>query len=149
VFTPTEQTLIVGALDEMNGTAGRGEFIRFCVLTDHEDVAFFRQRQAQMYAGYHNRVEPVQRFIGIGELAAGLSADGKLVFIVPLDHLTWTENVGRFAEALNYRIDTLPEVKSKELWLAGTLSTLAQQTLSGRGWVIRQQIEARLLETQK
>jgi hypothetical protein len=144
VFTPTQQTLLVAALDDMRGTADRGEFIRFCVLTDNEDVAFFRQRQAQMYAAYHTGIEPIQRFIPIGELAAGLTAAGKLVFAVPLDHLVWTEQVGRFADAVNYRIDSSPEVKSKELWVTGTISALAQQALTGRGWGIQQQADSRL-----
>jgi hypothetical protein len=144
VFTPTQQTLITAALDAMNGTAGRGEFIRFCVLTDSEDVAFFRQRQAQMYAAYHTGVEPVQRFIAIGELAAGLSAEGRLIFAAPLDHLVWTEPVGRFADAVNYRIDTLPDVKSKELRITGTVSALAQQALAARGWQIQQQAQTGL-----
>ena len=53
VFTPREQTLFVAAVDEMRGVADRERLVQLAALTRNEDVSFFRQRQAEMYAGYH------------------------------------------------------------------------------------------------
>jgi len=82
------------------------------------NVAFFRERQAEMYAGYHKAVAPLNDFVSLGELAAGRTADGSLVFCAPLDHLVWTESIGRFITAANKVIDETGP-KKKQLWVTG------------------------------
>ncbi len=145
VFSPRHQTLLVAALDEMNGTADRGRFVKFAVLTDTEDVALFRQRQAQMFAGYHRRVKPLERFVSVGELAAARTADGRLVFNAPLDHLAWTESMARFVSAATRQVDAMPDVKAKHLWFTGSVSPLARKSLNRLGWKVHDNAEERLL----
>jgi hypothetical protein len=70
VFTPREQTLIVLALNEMTGTKNRGAFVKYAVPTNDPDMAGFRQRQAEMYTGYHRSVEPIQEFVPFGRFVA-------------------------------------------------------------------------------
>ena len=53
IFTPREQTHLVNALSEMNGVADRGAFVRLALSTVNTTIASFRERQAQMYAGYN------------------------------------------------------------------------------------------------
>jgi len=95
IYTPREQTLLVAALDQMNGTKARAEFIRFAVLTGNADVALFRTRQTLMYAAYNRSVTPIERFVPVGQIAAVINQKGALVFNVPFDHLVWTEEMAR------------------------------------------------------
>ena len=46
-FSPREQTILVSALVEMQGVAERDRFVQLAALTNKDDVAFFRQRQAE------------------------------------------------------------------------------------------------------
>jgi len=145
VFTPREQTLIVEALSGMAGTENRGAFIRHAVLTDNADLAYFRQRQAGMYAGYHRSVEPLARFVSVGKVAVGQKKDGTIVFCAPLDHLYWTPAIGAFVELFEADLLAVPEVKGKELWLGGTLSEMARKELEARGWSVKEGSEGQLL----
>jgi len=145
VFSPREQTLLVHALDEMKGVGDRAAFIRFAVATPNRNIAFFRERQAEMYAGYHKAVAPVGSFISLGELAAARTGSGALVFCAPLDHLVWTEPMGRFITTSNKVIDQAG-AKEKQLWVTGTLSAVARKELEDRGWKVQESSEERLFK---
>ncbi|HLA80113.1 MAG TPA: hypothetical protein VJP78_00575 [Thermoleophilia bacterium] len=144
VFTPREQTVIVEALEGMQGVTDRGAFVKFAVLTENPDLAFFRQRQAEMYASYHRKVAPLARFVPVGRTTAALSRDGTLVFNAPLDHLVWTRQNAEFARSVSAQIDGMPGVRAKHLWLAGGASPLARQNLEKLGWKVFEGAEARL-----
>jgi hypothetical protein len=151
VFSPRRQTLLVSALDQMKGVKNRAVFVHFAVLTRDQDVAFFRQRMAQMYVAYHKTVEPIDRFILLGKevpirnLGIARTTSGKIIFHAPLDYLVWTELIANIFEAMNRVVDNMPPVKGKELWLAGTVSALARQKIQDAGWVIHDKVEARFL----
>src|SRR5262245_60458901 len=108
-FSPREQTLLVHALDEMAGVGNRAAFIRFAIATPNRTMAFFRQRQAEMYAGYHKTVASLSSFVSLGELAAARTGNGALVLCVPLDYLVWTEPMAKFITAANKVIDDRSE----------------------------------------
>lgn len=145
VFTPREQTLIVEALDRMPETENRGAYVRHAVLTDNADLAYFRQRQAGMYLGYHRSVEPLARFVSVGKVAVGQKKDGTIVFCAPLDHLYWTPAIGAFVDLFEADLQTVPDVKGKEIWLGGTLSKPARKELEARGWTVKEGSDAKLL----
>ena len=149
VYTPRQQTLFVFALDEMKRTANRAAYVKFAVPAKTPNMTFFRQLQAEMYAGYSRNVETIERFEPFGGLVAARARGGKLVFNAPLDHLVWTESMGRFIDGANYRVNQLPWVKEKQLWVAGTVSPLAREQLTKRGWKVQEKSEAGLLDMAK
>jgi hypothetical protein len=136
IYSPREQTLIVYALDSMKGTKNINSYIKFAILTDSPDVAFFRQRQAQMYAEYHNKVEPIDSFISVGQSSAAMTKGGKLVFNAPLDHLLWTKGVDALMFTFEQNLSKMQGVKSKEMYLTGSVSDLAKKTIEGYGWKV-------------
>jgi hypothetical protein len=144
-YSPREQTLLVGALAEIKNASNRAAFVKFAVPTNNPDMAFFRHRQAEMYAGYHKSVEPIERFEGFGRFAAARTRDGKLVFNVPLDHLAWTENMAGFVDAAIHHTKSLPRVTEKHLWVTGSVSPLALKDLNKRGMLVHERSEGRLL----
>jgi len=146
IYTPREQTLLVASLEEMKRTRNRAVFAKFSAAVDSPTLAYLRQRQAEMYAGYDRLVETVQEFVPFGGLAAARTRADKLVFNVPLDHLVWTQTMARFIEAANYHVNQLGWVKAKQLWVGGTVSLLAQKEIERRGWKIQQQTEAGLMD---
>ena len=146
VYSPVQQTKLVNALAEMQGVADRGQFVRFAVLTRDEEVAFFRTRQAAMYARFHKRVSRIKQFVPVGELAAARLADGTLVFCAPLDHLAWTQTMANYVLAANQNVTAAPGIKVKQLWVAGTVSPLAVAALEQHGWKIQERQENRLID---
>ena len=144
IFSPREQTLLVHAVSEMNGVTDRGAFVRLALPSQNSTVALFRQRQAQMYAGYNKSVAPVESFISLGQFAVARAANGALVFNLPLDYLVWTEPMAQLLTGANQLVNNLPDIKEKQVWISGTLSPRARKEIESRGWQVHDRAEAQL-----
>jgi hypothetical protein len=144
LFSPRQQTILVNALNEMKSVANRAAFVRLALVSSNPIVAYFRQRQAEMYEGFHRDVTPIESFVALGDFAAARTKAGALVFNVPLDYLAWTEPIARLLTGANQLVTELPGIKDKQLWLAGTLSARARKEIESRGWQVQEQTEARL-----
>jgi len=145
VFSPREQTLLVHALGEMNGVADRGALVRLSLPSQNSTVALFRQRQAEMYAGYNKSVAPLQSFISLGQFAMSRTVNGALVANFPADYVVWTEPMARWMTGANQAVNNLPGVKERHLWLTGSLSPRARKEIASRGWQIHDHAEAQLM----
>jgi len=145
VYSPRYQTLLVNALDEMKGVGNRATFVRFAAASADKDIAFFRERQAEMYAGYHKAVAPIETFIALGEFAAARTTKNEVVFNIPMDHLVWTEDMARLVTAADKRVTQLTRPANKQLWITGTMSARARKEIESRGWRVNERAEARLL----
>ena len=138
VFTPREQTLLVYALAGMKNTRNRSEFIKFAVLTEDADLAYYRARQAQMYAGYDRNIGRIDSFVTIGEFSTARTKDGKIVFNVPLDYLLWTHGMSRAVSIITQRVNSLKGIKEKHIWITGGMSPLARSNIEKMGWTIQE-----------
>ena len=146
VYTPREQTLLIDALAGINRAQNRAAFIKTAVLTDDPDLTFFRQRQAQLYAAFNRAVEPIAAFEEIGHFAAARTGSGKLLFAVPLDHLLWTKGFAAVASSITNEV-SLKGVKERHLWVTGTLSPLAKESIGKMGWKVRENAEELLTDS--
>src|SRR5262249_29029655 len=143
IFSPREQTLLVHALGEMNGVAERGALVRLALPSQNSTIAFFRQRQAQMYAGYNKSVTPLESFISLGQFAVARGVNGGLVVNFPADYVVWTEPMAQWLTAGNELVNKyLSWVKEKHLWLTGSLSPRARKEIESRGWQVHDRAEA-------
>jgi hypothetical protein len=149
VFTPREQTVLVSALDEMTGVTDRERFVQLAALTHNPDMAFFRQRQAEMYAGYHKSVAPIVQFVSVGQLAAARAKNGALVFNVPVDYMAWTEPLGQLVANTDLVVNQLPGLTEKQLWVTGTLSPRTRAEMQRMNWKIYDRSEALVVAQDK
>jgi hypothetical protein len=140
-FTPREQTELVRAMERMPGNRTRELFVRFAALTNDRDMAYFRSRQAQMYAGYHAKVAPLASFVGFGEFIAGRTAAGGVVFNVPVDYVAWTSWMASAVTRIDQAASALPGVTEKRLVLVGRVSPTARSALAAKGWQITENAE--------
>lgn len=145
IFSPREQTLLVHALNEMTGVADRSALVRLALPSQNPTIALFRQRQAQMYAGYNKSVTPLERFISLGQFAVGRTVNGTLVVNFPADYVVWTEPMAQMMTAGNQLVNELPGTTEKQIWFAGTLSPRARKEIESRGWQVRDRAEAQLM----
>ena len=113
IFSPRDQTLFVHALSEMDGVADRGALVRLALPSQNPTVAFFRQRQAQMYAGYNKSLSPLASFVSLGQFAVGRTVKGALGFNFPADYVVWTEPMAQMLTAGNQLVNELPGAKEK------------------------------------
>jgi len=149
IFSPREQTVLVSGLDEMKGVADRERFVQLAALTNNADMAFFRQRQAEMYAGYHKAVAPLVQFVSIGQLAAARTKGGALVFNVPVDYMVWTEPLAQLAANTDNLAKQLPGLTEKQLWVTGTLSPRARAEMQRMNWKVYEGADALVVAQDK
>lgn len=134
-FTPTSQTRLVLSLEKMAQVRDRAAFINFCVLTDNDDVALFRERMATLYANLNATTDKVDRFVAVGKLLAARTAAGGFLVAYPLDYLAWTPTVANLARIMGAAA-TAAKATSKKLVVAGEVSPLAAATLGKAGWTV-------------
>ncbi|HMA81877.1 MAG TPA: hypothetical protein VKR81_13355, partial [Candidatus Binatia bacterium] len=149
VFTPREQTILVSALDEMRGVADRERYVQLAALTNNADMTLFRQRQSEMYAGYHKAVSPLAQFVSVGQVPAVRATNGALVFNFPIDYLVWTDSLARLVANTDTLANQLPGVTRKEMWLTGNLSPRARAEMRRLGWITYENAEALLVAQDK
>lgn len=145
IFSPREQTILVSALDEMRGVSDRDRFVQLAALTNNADMARFRQRQSEMYAGYHKGVSPLTQLVSVGQVPGARAKDGALVFNFPIDYLVWTDSLARLVANTDALVNQLPGVTRKEMWLTGNLSPKARSEMKRIGWVTYENAEALLV----
>ena len=148
VFSPRHQTFLVGALEGMEGVEDRTEYISFAIPTNTGELALFRQRMAEMYNGFHQNIKPIKRFIGFDRFVAAQSADNKFILAVPLDYLVWTQSIADIVGSFDEYASSLKDIRGKELWIAGSISPLAADSLERRGWAVAANKESELLSSQ-
>lgn len=135
-FTPTEKTAIVEALRRLPSVQNRAEYIRRAADISDAGAAYFFYRRAPLTVAYNERVERALRFVTLGGVPFLQTASGKVIALFPVDHLAWTAT----ADSIFRRMQAdLKGAKIKgELWLGGTASQLAKDTLAKYGWVVRE-----------
>lgn len=139
-FTPSQQTLLVLALAKMPEVGGKEDFVRLAARSSNQDQTLFRQRMAQMYAGYHRNVGRLERFAPFGKLVGARTGSGKIVLCFPVDYLVWTERT-----ALAARDISASAGASVELWITGQLSAKARKGFQDLKWVVREHAGRQLL----
>lgn len=138
VLSPTHQTLIVKALHRIKGATGRDNLLARSIDATTEDLALYRQVQAELYAAYHERQEPIVAFDAFGNLVAARTRSGAHVIMWPVDYLSWTGTVSRLVTAAGKGIDQAGTLsKKKQVWLSGGATKLARAELEKRGWDVR------------
>ncbi len=139
-FTPTYQTYLAGALEQIAAAQGRQEFVKYAIPTTEEEVALFRTRAAQIYAGYHRDVGPIARFISRGKMVAAVTGDGKLLLAAPVDYLAWTQPLDGFVALFEGPLDQGEGPSARELWITGAASGRTREEMRKRGWTIKEGI---------
>jgi hypothetical protein len=146
VISPTYQTYFVHDLASLSGVGARLVPVKLAVRTGSDDVAMFRQRQLRMYSAYHAGIAPLERFVPLGDFAAAVTRSGKLVFMLPTDHLAWTADLAASTDAVMAAVGQLGlDKKPRELWLGGTASPAALAGVKAKGWAVEQGAAARLI----
>jgi hypothetical protein len=136
-FTPTQATGLVSALDALTGVSGANDAVALATRkTKSEADARFYRRAAEILATYQKKVGPIAALVARPTLFLGQAKSGALIVPVPYDEITWTAEVDA--------VSASPELKAsaREIWLFGRCSNRARQELTGRGWVVRENVLA-------
>lgn len=134
-FLPTVQSRLVAALDSLPQVKDRALCVRSCVLTDNDDVAYFRERLFELYANINATIDPLDRFVGAGKLVAARTVAGGFLVAYPLDYLAWTPAMVSLTKTLDEAAEAL-NASSKKCIVSGEVSPMAASRLRADGWTV-------------
>ncbi len=145
-YDPMEKTLLVGALDAMNGVAQREKVIISASHAPDKSVARYLRAQAQMMLGYHQKASPVKTILSVNGGLALQNVKGVVVAVSPYDYAAWTKTLNNKEQGFTEFLKRVPGATGKELWIAGRISHPARTVIESRGWVVHDRVRERLIK---
>jgi hypothetical protein len=132
-FTPTLQTRLVVALEEMR-VPGRREVIAAAAAIPSEEGALFLVGALERLARLHEKEAPLDRLVVDDGMVSAFDRRGEVLLVIPDDFLSWTEEIADVFAV--YRGPAL------RLWVGGRVSSRARQELTSSGWTVYENLHA-------
>ena len=144
-FSPAQSTVLVTALESLDGVENRELFIQVALQASEPAMASVVTKIAVMSAGYHKEIAPLKRISPLARLTQGIRQDETRVVLLPVDYMIWSKRV---SEAVT-SVSSEAKGSSLELWVLGSLSKQATAELQKQGWNIHTGAGPRLLPARK
>ena len=133
-YTPIDMAVLVAALDNMSGVEDRIVFLQRAVQIDSRSLAFFMRRHAEMLRNHQSRGAGFARFVSLGGYPFNVTRDGRILGVMPIDALAWTEAIAdvlRICAADAHQFSATGQV---ELRITGRATPRAKRELKALGW---------------
>lgn len=141
-YDPYEKTLLVGALSGMSGVKDRPLYVARAAAAHEESVTLYMRVRAQLMELY-NEKNPVDGIIDVDGIPGLMTKDGKVVGILPLDYIAWTQGLESREAGISGALNAFKGVTGKELWVLGKVSADARKALEARGWKVEEDIQGK------
>ena len=130
VFSPTLQTGLVDSLDALKPAEGGDALLELGMTAHSELESRFVVNGLRVAATYLGDRAHGGALRPIGAGLVYMAADGELVLPLPVDYLSWTDEVRDFLDRAEFR------VTNKTVLIGGGASLAARRALTERGWNI-------------
>jgi hypothetical protein len=122
-------TTLVTELERLTGVNGRTDILALATTATSEQEARFLASSLQMLARLNITGIPLKGLVA-RKTVVGVARDGSFVLPAPLDYLSWTDQIARFAARKDL------QAPRRGIWLTGRMSAMAQYGLTGLGWTV-------------
>lgn len=129
-FSPTLQTALVDALEELRPAAGCDSLLELGMTANSELEARFLVNALRVVAAHLHARATGGSLQPIGAGLAYATTDGELLLPLPVDRLSWTGEAREFLDRPEFR------VRNKTVLIGGDASPTARRGLVERGWTI-------------
>ena len=129
-FTPTLQTALLDALDQLRPEVGGDALLELAMTAHSELEARYIVNALRLVAERLGTRAKGGRLLTIGAGLAYDSVDGERVLPLPIDYLAWTDEVARFLDSDVFR------ATHKPVLVSGSATPRSEQELTSRGWNI-------------
>jgi hypothetical protein len=148
VFTPALTTVMTTALESMKKVGNRELALKVALQASTADMAKVITEIVVMTAGYNKHIEPITKLLLMARVMRAEKKDGTPVILVPTDHLIWSEHIAGVFSSLTSEMRQ-SNVKVKEIWVFGNLSSVAHHEIEKMGWKIHTGAKQQLLPSKK
>ncbi len=139
-FNPSAQTFLVSVLSDLPSVEGRSLVVGLAALAESQEEASFFIQAIKMLAGFKGSGVQITELLGGGRLPGVLTGDARLVLLIPVDHIFWTEGIAAAADGPFAQVGKDLSIMSRELWFRGRVSERCRKELGARGWLVRDQV---------
>lgn len=144
-FSPELQTIMVEALETLQGVANRELFITVSLQANSYEMARTITEIASMAAGYHQHIAPLQSFSPMARVVQATARNGAVIVLFPADHMLWSAKVADIASWLIESRKMQDTTSAWQIWIPGDFSRKARTELQAMGWEIHPAAQSRLL----
>jgi hypothetical protein len=137
-YTPIDIAATVASIDSMKSVGERRLFFHQAQAAKSRELAYFTRKRAEMLAAYRGSLS---QFVMLGGYPFNLTRDGRVVGIMPVDALAWTENSGKSLTAAADDAKRLVPTARPELRITGQATALAKQKLKAMGWNVVENVK--------
>ena len=132
-LTPTMQTAVCRDLMALSGVTNREELVHQLVDSQSFEEARFLTRAIGLLADFNTHRTPLASIVSDSSVPEGLTRDGRLIVMLPVDLLYWTQETATTMDRISSDAEGAG-VQVKELWITGRSSDLAARALGLKGW---------------
>ena len=100
----------------------------------NEDEALYSSATVALVAWMDSR-EQIRRILPNTILPVIETESGRVMAMMPIDYLSWTEEVATIIEAATLREDTR-DIANKEIWLTARCSDITRKKIEELGWTV-------------
>ena len=134
--SPTLIMVLVDALTQLVGVEGRVFWIEHAASSESRIESEFHLRAVNFFAAYHEQKRPLASVVNGRLYPSGLTTDGRLVLVAPVDHLHWTEDIAEVIEVSTARLGNRTGAEIFEGWIEGGCSDNTLRALEGLGYEV-------------
>lgn len=146
-FSPAMSTVLVAALESLQGAANRDLYVMVALQASDPDMARVITETAVLTAGYHKNIAPLKQLVAMARLARAEKKDGTIVVVLPTDYIIWSRMAADVATLLGE--ERKSPADAAEVWITGDFSPMARSKLEGMGYKLHPKAQSRLIPPQK
>lgn len=135
-YTPADQTIIAGALRRLQGVRDLGLYVDRLADANSRDLAIFLRTRTELLAAYQQRTGAIARIVNIKGIPLTRQKDGSVMFLGPIDSLTWNARVSKVFEVVTRAIRKNDPDAALILAISGPATPLGKGELAKLGWSV-------------
>ena len=135
-YTTTTRTRFIASLETMKDARGLPVLIEHAAFAENKAEARFFGRMGEVMASYNQTRQKITEIVDTSVLPVGVAENQTLLYVVAVDHLSWTEKVSKSMELMDSQMDNHAPDYNVELWLEGQITDLARQNITENGWIV-------------
>ena len=143
-FTTTTRTRFIASLETIKGARGLPILVEHAAFAQNKAEARFFGRTGEILAAYNQSRQKITQILDTSVLPIGVTDNKTVVYILPVDYLSWTQKVSRSMELVDSQLDHRAPNYSIELWLEGKVTDPARQNITQLSWSVHDHSVKRL-----
>ncbi len=141
-FSPLMQTYLIAAILQLENVKNRNILIELASTKDTEDFARFYLETVVLMTWFDSQKEKLSEVNSFGETPYSIDKKNRLILILPVDYLFWTEELAVMATKMTSKVNKENKGEKVAIFL-GDISPLSETGMKNLGWNVEDELNER------